>query len=112
MAALGALAPEVESALGGAVEQCLVNTLQHAGTDAAEVVVLGEEHGVSVMISDDGAGFEADAVGGDRLGLAASVRARIEDLGGAVRIFARPGFGTTVLLTVPSAGASLLETGA
>ena len=112
MAALGTLAPEVESALGGAVEQCLVNTLQHAGTGAAEVVVLGEEHGVSVMISDDGAGFEADAVGEDRLGLAASVRARIEDLGGAVRIFARPGFGTTVLLTVPRAGASLLETGA
>jgi signal transduction histidine kinase len=64
------------------------------------------------MISDDGAGFDTDAVQADRLGLSASVRARIEDLGGAVRIFAKPGFGTSVLLTVPRAGAALLGTGA
>jgi signal transduction histidine kinase len=110
--ALGTLEPEVELALGGAVEQCLLNTLHHAGTGVAEVAVIGEEHDVSVMISDDGAGFDTDAVDVDRLGLAASVRARIEDLGGAVRIFARPGFGTSVLLTVPRAGATLLGTGA
>jgi signal transduction histidine kinase len=110
--ALGTLDPDVETALGGAVEQCLVNTLRHAGTDAAEVVVIAEQRDVSVMITDGGAGFDMETVDGRRLGLAASVRARIEDLGGAVRIFAKPGFGTTVLLTVPRARASLLGTGA
>ncbi|MDH2443536.1 hypothetical protein QDR37_06225 [Amnibacterium sp. CER49] len=106
------LEPCVAAALGAAVEQCLTNTLRHAGTDAAEVTVLAETEGVSVMVSDAGSGFDADAVGPDRLGLSASVRARIEDLGGTVRIFAKPGFGTTVLLTVPRSADSLIGSGA
>ena len=50
-------------------------------------------------------GFDEAEVSPDRLGLAGSVRARIEDAGGSVRVFARPGVGTTVLLTVPRAAA-------
>jgi signal transduction histidine kinase len=106
------LEPCVATALGAAVEQCLSNTLRHAGTDTAEVTVLAETEGVSVMVSDAGSGFDADAVGADRLGLSASVRTRIEDLGGTVRIFTKPGFGTTVLLTVPRSAASLIGSGA
>ena len=41
-----------------------------------------------------------------RLGLSTAVRARIEAVGGSVRIFAQPGVGTTVLLTVPRAGSA------
>ena len=105
LAALDGLPPEVHHALGGAVDQCLSNILRHAGTDAAELTVLPETDGVSVMITDDGAGFDEESVAPDRLGLAGSVRARIEDAGGSVRVFARPGVGTTVLLTVPRAAA-------
>ncbi|HEY8320072.1 MAG TPA: ATP-binding protein [Amnibacterium sp.] len=101
LAALDDLPPEVHHALGGAVDQCLSNIVRHAGTDAAELTVLPETDGVSVMITDDGAGFDEASVAPDRLGLAGSVRARIEDAGGTVRVFARPGVGTTVLLTVP-----------
>lgn len=112
-AALAELAPEVHAALGGAVEQCLVNILRHAGTDAAELTVLPETDGVSVMITDDGAGFEPADVAPDRMGLTGSIRARIEDAGGSVRVFARPGVGTTVLMTVPrAAAAGLIGSGA
>ena len=100
-AALHGLDPRVRQALGGAVDQCLTNILRHAGTDVAELTVLAESEGVSVMITDAGAGFDLDDVGPDRIGLASSVRARIEEAGGSVRVFARPGVGTTILLTVP-----------
>jgi hypothetical protein len=103
LSALRGLDPEVRRALGGAVDQCLANILRHAGTDAAEMTVLAESEGVSVMITDAGAGFDVEDVAPDRIGLAASVRARIEEAGGSVRVFARPGVGTTVLLTVPRA---------
>ena len=100
-AALHGLDPTVRQALGGAVDQCLTNILRHAGTEAAELTVLAESEGVSVMITDGGAGFDLEDIGADRIGLASSVRARIEEAGGSVRVFARPGVGTTILLTVP-----------
>ena len=98
---LRGLDPRVEQALGQAVEQCLSNTRRHSGSLQAEVTVLSDREGVSVMVADAGAGFEPDRVDRDRLGLATSVTARLAAVGGAARIFARPGVGTTVLLTVP-----------
>jgi signal transduction histidine kinase len=111
VSALGDLAPDVHRALGGAVDQCLTNILRHADVGAAELTVLPETDGVTVMITDAGAGFEVADVPPDRIGLAGSIRARIEDAGGSVRVFARPGVGTTVLLTVPRA-AGLIGSGA
>lgn len=111
--ALRCLDPAVRQALGGAVDQCLTNILRHAGTDVAELTVLAESDGLSVMITDGGTGFDLEHVGRDRLGLASSVQARIEEAGGSVRVFARPGVGTTVLLTVPrSSSAGLIGSGA
>ena len=95
------LPPRTERALGGAVEQCLVNTIRHAHVDTAEVSILGDAESVAVMISDGGDGFDADAVVEDRLGIRGSVRSRIEEVGGTVRIFAKPGLGTSVLISVP-----------
>jgi signal transduction histidine kinase len=101
LAELRGLAPAVERALAAAVEQCLVNTATHAGTDVADVTVLADRDGVTVMVADSGAGFEPDAVDRSRLGISTAVRARIEEVGGTVRVFAQPGIGTTVLLSVP-----------
>ena len=55
---------------------------------------------ISVLIVDDGHGFDAAEVGGDRLGLRTSVSQRIEQVGGSVRVWSGPE-GTTVMLTVP-----------
>lgn len=99
--ALGGLEPGVEQALGRAIEQCLSNTLRHANVDEAEVTVLVDDLEVSIMVTDEGEGFDVEAVDEDRLGISGSVRSRIEDAAGRVRIFARPGLGTSVLLTVP-----------
>ncbi|GAA2750697.1 sensor histidine kinase [Amnibacterium kyonggiense] len=106
LAELGGLAPDVEAALAAAVEQCLVNTRTHAGTDVADVTVLADRDGLTVMVADSGSGFDPEAVDRDRLGISTAVRARVEEVGGAVRVFAQPGVGTTVLLTVPKGGAA------
>jgi len=56
-------------------------------------------------VRDDGAGFEpgrlVEAERDGRLGVAASVRGRIEQLGGSVHISAQPGEGTVVEMAVP-----------
>lgn len=105
MHAVAVLDHGVEHALGRAVEQCLMNTVAHAGTAQAELTVMAEENDVTVMVADNGSGFDLKQVGEDRLGLRGSVQSRIQDVGGSVRIFATPGVGTTILMSVPRATA-------
>lgn len=104
-AALRGLDPVVEAELGRAVDQCLSNTRRHSGSDRAEVTVLGDRDRLSVMVADSGTGFDPAGVDADRMGLATSVAARLTALGGEARVFARPGLGTTVLLSVPRSAA-------
>jgi signal transduction histidine kinase len=101
MAAVVRLDRARSNALGLAVKQCLTNVIKHSGTMKAEVAVYGAETEVSVMIVDDGRGFEVGAVGADRLGLRTSVRRRIETVGGTVQLWSTPGSGTSVLIRVP-----------
>ena len=101
LAELRGLDPDVERTLAAAVEQCLVNTAKHAGVDIADVTVLADPDGLTVMVADSGSGFDPETVDRNRLGISTAVRARIEEVGGTVRVFAQPGIGTTVLLSVP-----------
>src|SRR5690606_37395767 len=91
------------NALGLAAKQCLTNVIKHSGTMNAEVAVYGSDSEVSVMIVDEGRGFEVAAVGSGRLGLRASVRRRIEGVGGTVQVWSSPGNGASVLIRVPIA---------
>ncbi|THG29417.1 sensor histidine kinase [Naasia lichenicola] len=98
---LTALSGPVVAELLRAVEQCLTNVLKHSGETTAEVVVLGSADEVSVMVIDDGVGFVEPTDPGDRIGLRASVKTRLEELGGSAQIWSTPGAGTSVVLTVP-----------
>lgn len=101
LAAVGRLSRERDQAIGLAVKQCLVNVLNHAEVDSAEVVIIGAARELSVMVIDAGRGFEEASVGADRLGIRQSVRHRIEEVGGAVQIWSTPGRGTSVMIRVP-----------
>jgi signal transduction histidine kinase len=101
LALLDTLTPEVARELALALRQCLVNVVRHAGTDHAEVVVFGGDGELTVMVIDGGRGFREESVPRDRLGLRASVRGRIERVGGSVQIWSTLGEGTSVLLRVP-----------
>lgn len=88
-----------------AVGQCLANVTKHAGTDEAEVSVFDDGVSCTVMVVDDGRGFDEQATGADRMGLRNSVRERIGRVGGEVQVWSSPGSGTSVMMSVPySAG--------
>ncbi len=89
-------------ALARTVKQCLVNVHRHAEAREAEVVVSALPDGVSVMVVDAGRGFDPVTAPPDRLGLRQSIIARIEQVGGEVRVWSAPGAGTSVLMRVPA----------
>ena len=100
------IAPQASSELLAAVRAALHNVDQHAGPAAhAWVFVEETDDELRVTVRDDGVGFEpgrlAAAERDGRLGVAKSVRGRIEQLGGRVHISAQPGEGTTVEMAVP-----------
>ena len=100
----GRVSAPVRHAVMGAVRAALDNVVQHASTDRAEIVV-GERAGqVTVLVVDDGVGFDPSEIADDRLGVRASITDRIAQVGGSVRVWSGPD-GTTVMMTVPLAEA-------
>jgi len=90
-----------------AVRACLDNVLTHVGPDAsAWVLAQSAPDAVTISVRDDGPGIEpgrleqAEAEG--RLGVASSIRGRIEDLGGTVAMESGS-WGTEWELSVPLA---------
>ncbi|WP_139195103.1 sensor histidine kinase [Curtobacterium sp. MCBA15_001] len=100
-AAMGRLESDAVTALVRAVGQCLANVRKHAGTDTAEVSVFDDGVACTVMVVDDGRGFDEQQTGADRMGLRNSVRERIGRVGGDVQVWSSPGTGTSVMMTVP-----------
>ncbi len=96
------LSPENISTATAAVRACLDNVLLHAQIASVELVLGASAGSVTIMVIDQGVGFDVDAVPGDRLGLRSSVVRRVEDAGGTVRIWSKPNSGTSVLITLPS----------
>ena len=98
-----ALAHELAAAVGA----CVDNALQHGGS-TAWVLVEDLDDSVVVTVRDDGPGVSADrlvaAAGEGRMGVARSIRGRIEELGGTVSWTSTPGQGTEVEMSVPSLG--------
>lgn len=96
------LSPENITVATAAVRACLENVLKHAEIAVVELVLSTGDGSVTIMVIDQGIGFDVAAVPGDRLGLRASVVRRVEDAGGTVRIWSKPSSGTSVLITLPA----------
>ncbi|MGD1148846.1 MAG: GAF domain-containing protein [Thermoanaerobaculaceae bacterium] len=93
----------VETALYRVVQEAMTNVVRHARATRVDVLAQRRGDRVSVMIEDDGVGFEPDQVeGGDHLGLV-GLRERAEALGGTLTVESTPGVGTTVVVEVASA---------
>jgi signal transduction histidine kinase len=88
-----------------AVKACLDNVRVHVGPAAPAWVLLEEDDDhVVVSVRDQGPGFpqgRLDAAAADgRLGVAQSIRGRVEDIGGTATFTSTPGQGTEVELAV------------
>jgi signal transduction histidine kinase len=90
--------------LSAAVRQALDNVVEHAG--ASRVALFAEEDAGAVVLTvrDDGRGFTYDErrlLAEGKIGLAKSVKGRVEQLGGSMVVTSRPGAGTEIELRVP-----------
>jgi signal transduction histidine kinase len=94
---------QVADAIHSAAVQAMMNSLQHAGDDAARwLSVRGRGAGVEVEVGDSGTGFDPSAVPTERLGLRISIVERMLNAGGAVAIDAHPGEGSVVSIRWPA----------
>ena len=96
----GRLAPEIETALYRVVQESLTNVVKHARAGHVSVVLTQTGGSVSVVVEDDGVGFEPARTRDGGLGLV-GMRERIGLLGGRVAVESRPGAGTTFVAEVP-----------
>jgi signal transduction histidine kinase len=87
-----------------AVKQALDNVAEHAR--ASKINVFAEEDAgmVTITVRDDGRGFDLDESrfeSEQKAGITRSMRGRIEDLGGRMKIETAPGKGTEVEFRLP-----------
>jgi len=86
------------------VRELLLNVAKHAGTNQAILTLDVTDHQLRIAVQDKGKGFNTDGLEptqpGHHFGLF-SVKERMEELGGWLRVESSPGRGTTVTLGLP-----------
>ncbi|MFI2781957.1 GAF domain-containing sensor histidine kinase [Streptomyces sp. ALB3] len=99
-----ALPSAQEEAMLRVAQEALHNALRHSGAGRVAVTLRRHASGTVLRITDDGRGFDVDAVrrAGRHLGLV-SMRHRAGGVGGSLTVDSEPGEGTTVQMEVPCA---------
>jgi len=90
--------------LNAAVRQGLENVVRHANATCATVFAEEEGEEVVVSVRDDGIGFhydEAALQSAGKAGMLRSMKGRVEDLGGSMKVTSAPGKGTEIELRLP-----------
>ena len=82
-----------------AVQETLTNCVRHAKAGAIQVRVASRENGLSVLVTDDGVGFDP-AARRDGLGLR-GLEERVKELNGETTITSVIGRGTTIGIRLP-----------
>ncbi|MGP0066577.1 MAG: PAS domain S-box protein [Isosphaeraceae bacterium] len=98
-------APEVETACFRVAQEALTNIARHARASRFSVELLQLNHGLELIVRDDGCGFDpaeamVRAAGGASLGLV-GMNERVELVGGKVAFVSAPGKGTEVQVSIP-----------
>jgi signal transduction histidine kinase len=96
------LAGETETTLYRIVQEALTNIVKHAQARTVSIILVRRGGLVSVLIEDDGSGFDPGEAREDGLGLV-GMRERVALIGGKVTIESSPGAGTTLAVEVPGA---------
>ncbi len=91
----------IEVTLYRVTQEAMTNVIRHAQAKRVSVVLLRQRPSVTLLVEDDGRGFDAAGLSGDRcLGLT-GMKERVSLLGGACTVESGPGKGTTVRLNIP-----------
>lgn len=92
---------EASRSLVGAASEAMVNAAKHSGADRMSLFLEADENHMSVIVTDQGKGFDVTSVNSDRKGIADSIRSRVERAGGTVEIISERDEGTEVILSMP-----------
>jgi signal transduction histidine kinase len=87
------------------IQEALNNVIKHANASEVDVFLRFRENDIHILVRDNGIGFDTALIRleqrhGTSLGLA-GMEERAALLGGTVNITSRPGFGTSVEVTIP-----------
>jgi signal transduction histidine kinase/HAMP domain-containing protein len=97
---IGQLPADIEECLYRITQEALNNALKHAHASHVAVTLGRDQLNIVLEISDDGVGFEPEAVQGKGgLGLS-GMQERVDLLGGRLSIYSRPGEGVKVRVEV------------
>ncbi len=94
------LPAEAETAVYRIVQEALTNVVKHADARHVSVLLTRKNGTVSVMIEDDGRGFDPRSARSDGLGLR-GMQERMALLDGTLVVDSTPGAGTTLVLELP-----------
>lgn len=100
------LAPKVQRHIYRIFQEALTNIGRHAQARQVKAMIKGSEQCIAVLIQDDGKGFEVDEVLADRpkarrFGLA-TIKERVQLIGGSLDLKSELGSGTKITFTVPA----------
>ena len=82
------------------VIEAVRNAIRHARAEQITIASAQENDRLKISITDNGSGFDPEAVPQDRFGLR-SMRGRAKLIGGNLEIQSKPGGPTEVLLQIP-----------
>ena len=95
------LPPELETGLYRIAQEAINNAIRHGDAHRVDIELSREnEDRLSMVIVDDGSGFEVITIGGDGSGMN-NIRTRAAMLGGSARVEAHVGKGTTWEIDLP-----------
>lgn len=95
---IGLIPGRAARALVLAARQAIGNSVSHANGRGLHIIAEGHgDEGIGVTVSDTGPGFDVEAIGADRLGIRASIFARMAGVAGTADIRSDE-HGTTVTL--------------
>lgn len=98
-AALPLFAPDVEQSIYRVAQEAIANVTNHANAHHLVVELAYSDKQLSLVVQDDGCGFEPQAVPGGHFGLTGMAE-RAQLIGGTLTVSSSPGAGTRVQLLI------------
>jgi NarL family two-component system sensor histidine kinase LiaS len=92
----------VEQVLFRVAQEALANAARHSQATRVVLQVVAEQHAVTLSITDNGRGFQPQAVAQHGFGLQ-SMRERVASSGGTLAIESQPGEGSRIIAHMPLA---------
>ncbi len=98
---VGVLESTVEQAIYRTAEAALANVERHASATSVVMTLARGNGALTLMVHDDGLGFDPTQVAADRFGLA-GMRERAAAIGATISVDSESGRGTKIMLVLDS----------